>query len=249
MTVWKAKRFWKEATAVPEAGGFGIRLDGRPVKTPAKASLVVPTLALAREIAAEWAAQEETVDPAAMPFTRTANAAIDKVAPQRREVVEMLAAYGDSDLLCYRAEAPVELARRQAEAWDPLLEWAAAELGARLEVRTGVIHRPQPPEALERLSKLVDSMGNFELAAFHDLVALSGSLVIGFAVIRGQADDETLWRASRLDETWQEEQWGRDEEAQEAAQRRRAEFMHAARFYRGCIPDDRSQGGTGGEKP
>ena len=234
MTVWKAKRFWKEATAVPEAGGFGIRLDGRPVKTPAKAPLVVPALALAREIATEWAAQKETINPATMPFTRTANAAIDKVAPQRREVAEMLAAYGDSDLLCYRAEAPAALARRQAEAWDPLLDWAAAELGARLEPRTGVIHRPQPPEALERLSKLVDSMGNFELAAFHDLVALSGSLVIALAVIRGQSDDESLWQASRLDETWQEEQWGRDEESEEAAQRRRAEFMHAARFFRIC---------------
>ncbi len=234
MTGWKAKRFWKEATAVPETGGFGIRLDGRPVKTPAKAPLVVPTAALAHEIASEWAAQEETINPATMPFTKTANAAIDKVAPQRREVAEMLAAYGDCDLLCYRAEAPAALARRQAEAWDPLLDWAAAELGARLEPCTGVIHRPQPPEALERLSRLVDSMGNFELAAFHDLVTLSGSLVIGFAVVRGQSDTESLWQASRLDETWQQEQWGRDEEAEKAAQRRRAGFMHAARFFRIC---------------
>ena len=131
MSEWALKKFWKKAEVVTEANGFTVTLDGRGVRTPAKARLVVPTEALAREIANEWQAQEDRVNPATMPFARMANSALDKVASQHAEVADMLAAYGDSDLLCYRAEAPEGLAERQRAAWDPLLDWAAATLGAR----------------------------------------------------------------------------------------------------------------------
>ena len=158
MSEWKAKRFWKEATAREETGGFGIFLDGRPVRTPAKRALVVPTPGFAEAVAAEWNAQHEVIDPNSMPFTRSANAALDKVAVQHAEVAQLLAAYGDSDLLCYRAEHPQALVARQAEQWDPMLDWAETALGARLEARAGVMHVPQDPAALDRLSQRVHAM-------------------------------------------------------------------------------------------
>ena len=146
----------------------------------------------------------------------------------------MLAAYGDSDLLCYRAESPEELVARQARIWDPLLDWAEAQHGARLKPRSGVIHAPQDARALARLTEVVHGFDPFRLTAFHDLVALSGSLVIGLAAAQGNHDLEELWQASRLDETWQEEQWGEDEEAQAMAEVKRQAFHHADRFFRLC---------------
>jgi chaperone required for assembly of F1-ATPase len=230
MSGWTAKRFWTAATAVEGPGGWEVHLDGRPVRTPAKAPLRLPTAALARAIAAEWQAQGEKIDPAAMPLTRAANAAIDKVTPQREEVVAMLAAYGETDLLCHRAEAPAELVRRQAEVWDPLLDWVAEVLSAPLTPTTGVIGVPQPPESLARLRAEVAALDPFELTAFHDLVALSGSLVLALAALKGQAPAEALWQASRVDETWQEQLWGRDEEAARAAELKRRDFLQAMRL-------------------
>jgi len=230
LTGWAPKRFWKAATAEAAPGGWEVRLDGRPLRTPAKAPLMLPTAALARAIAAEWNAQGATVDPAAMPLTRAANSAIDKVTPGREEVVAMLAAYGETDLLCHRAEAPEGLVRRQAEAWDPLLAWAAEALSAPLIPTVGVIGVPQPPESLARLRAAVDALDPYELTAFHDLVALSGSLVLALAALRGQAPAEALWQASRVDEGWQEELWGADEEAARAAELKRRDFLQAMRF-------------------
>lgn len=231
MSDWKAKRFWKEAGVVEEEGGFGVRLDGRAVRTPAKAALIVPTRALAEAIAAEWNAQEGKIDPGTMPFTRSANAAIDKVARQKSEVAEMLAAYGDSDLVCYRATGPVELIEKQAAAWNPLLDWTESVLSAKLLVVEGVVHVPQDTAALARLRAHVDALDIWALTAFHDLVSLSGSLVIGFAALDGFYPVETLWNLSRVDETWQAEQWGSDEEAEEMAARKQSDFIHAKRFY------------------
>ncbi|MBY5974246.1 hypothetical protein KUV28_17960 [Ferrimonas balearica] len=230
MSDWKPRRFWTEAAALPVTGGYTVQLDKRPVKTPAKAALVVPTEALAQALAAEWDAQEEVVDPATMPMTRTANSAIDKVAVQRAEVAEMLAAYGDSDLLCYRADSPAELVDRQAAHWDPMLDWAEAELGARLSPRTGIIHAPQDPAALEVLRERVHTLDPFELAAFHDLVALTGSLVLGFAAFLTTRSADEIWEVSRLDERWQEAQWGIDEEARQIEALKRASFDDARRF-------------------
>ncbi|MBY5987424.1 ATP12 family chaperone protein [Roseovarius atlanticus] len=230
MSEWKAKRFWKEAAVVEDEGGYGIRLDGRAVRTPAKAAMIVPTRALAEAVAAEWDAQEDLILPGTMPVTRSANAAIDKVRHQHAEVADMLAGYADTDLLCYRADSPDSLIRRQAEAWDPLLDWAEARYGARLVPVAGVMHRPQEAGALAQFSAQVHAMDNFTLTAFHDLVGLSGSLVIGLAALEEARPAEDLWELSRLDERWQEDQWGIDEEARAVEAVKRAEFLHAKRF-------------------
>ena len=231
MSEWKAKRFWTSADVVSVDYGFSVTLDGRSVKTPAKNSLVLPTEAMAKAVAAEWQAQEKTVNPATMPVTRTANAAIDKVIPQHGEVADMLAAYGDSDLLCYRAETPVELVARQDNLWNPLLDWAEQHLDVRLLPRIGVMHIPQAPEVLERLNARVHALAPFELAAFHDLVSLSGSLVIAFAATKDERPAAELWQLSRLDEEFQAELWGRDEEADAMAALKMESFLHAKRMF------------------
>lgn len=234
MAAWTAKRFWKQATAVACDGGFTVRLDERPVKTPAKTPLVVPTRALAEAIAAEWDAQQGLVNPDSMPTTRMANSALDKVAPQFAEVADMLASYGGTDLLCYRAEAPRELVARQADAWGPLLDWLAESHDAPLQATAGVMHIPQPEPSLARLTARVHGFSPFELAAVHDLVAISGSLVLALAVTDGRLAPEEAWTLSRLDESWQIELWGEDETAAESEAVRRDAFLHAARFYGLC---------------
>jgi chaperone required for assembly of F1-ATPase len=231
---WAARRFWDEARAVPVDGGFAVHLDSRPVRTPLKAPLLLPTLALAEAVAAEWQAQDGKVDPTTMPCTRTANSAIDKVAPQFAEVAEMLAAYGETDLLCYRAEGPVNLVERQAKAWDPLLIWAREELGAPLVATAGVMHIDQPPTSLAVLRKQVYLLNPFQLSAFHDLVAVSGSLILGLAVIRKRLAAEAAWDCSRIDENWQAELWGKDDEAAEVASWKCVAFLQADRFYALC---------------
>jgi chaperone required for assembly of F1-ATPase len=234
MSVWTPKRFWATASVVPDATGFAVQLDGKPVRTPLKAPLVLPTEGLAQAVAAEWQAVEGKVNPAAMPFTRMSNSAIDKVAPQLAEVADMLSDYGGSDLLCYRAIQPEGLVLRQAEAWDPLLDWAAADLDAPLHPTAGVMPRPQPAPSLAALRQAVRALTPFQLAAFHDLVALSGSLVLALAVIRGRLAAETAWDLSRIDESWQIAEWGEDEEAAEIAALKRADFLRADRFFALC---------------
>jgi chaperone required for assembly of F1-ATPase len=232
MSEWRMKRFWTEAAPVETGGGWGIALDGRPVRTPAKALLELPTRALAEAAAAEWNAQKEVVDPGAMPVTRTGNSAIDKVAPQFAEVARLTADYGGTDLVCYRAGEPPGLVQRQTAAWDPLLDWAAETLRARLLPVAGVMFQPQDARALERLHEQVRALDPWRLTAFSDLVALSGSLVLGFAVVHGARDADEAWSLSRIDEDWQVEQWGEDEEAAEMAEVKRAAFLDAAGFIR-----------------
>ena len=236
MTEWKAKRFWKATQVEATSGGFRVLLDGHAVKTPGKRELVVPTQAMAQTIAGEWDEQSEFVKPESMPCTRSANAAIDKVTDQFDEVATLLAAYGDSDLLCYRAASPESLVERQSKSWDPLLEWVATELGAPLETRTGVIHSPQGADTLSRFDSLVRAMSVFELTGFHDLVGLSGSLVLALAVVHGRLSPEQAWSVSRLDEIWQAELWGADEEAEEQNKLKMKEFLHAARFFQMSQP-------------
>ena len=231
MSEWTLKRFWKSAEIEEREDGFSVFLDGRSIKTPAKAALILPSKGLARAIADEWDAQEETVNPAEMPFTRSANAAIDKVTVQHEEVATMLSDYGDNDLLCYRAESPVELVARQAAVWDPYLDWAADALQARLLPRTGVMHEGQSPEALSRLHAKTVALDAFELAAFHDLVSMTGSLILGFATLHDVRESQEIWSASRLDEDWQIEKWGADEEAESVAARKNKEFLHAKAFF------------------
>lgn len=231
MSEWAKKRFWTEVTVERGDHGFAILLDGRGVKTPAKSALVVPTCALAEIVAEEWRTQADMIDPAAMPATRAANAAIDKVRGQMEEVTDLIADYGDSDLVCYRAEAPERLVAKEAEAWDPIIDWAAHRYMVRPVVRHGVVHEPQPATLLAGLRADVARLTAFELTCFHDLVAMSGSLMIALAVIDGFDAPEALWTTSRVDEDWQISQWGTDEEAERLAEGRRRAFMDAARFY------------------
>jgi len=234
MSGWTAKRFWKAASVEEIPDGHAVRLDGRPVKTPAKAALVLPTRAMAEAVAAEWDAQTGVVKPASMPVTRAANSAIDKVAVQFDEVAGLLCAYGGSDLLCYRAMGPAALIRRQEAAWDPLLHWSSEALGAPLHATRGVAYVDQPEQSLSRLSARITALTPFQLAAVHDLIAISGSLVLALAVIDRRLSLDAAWVISRVDETWQAEQWGEDEDAAAQEALRRQGFEQAGRFFALC---------------
>ncbi len=237
MSAWKPKRFWKSVTVEACDGGFAIKLDARVAKTPGKQPLVVPTAAMAQAIAAEWQAQQGLVRPETMPYTRAANSALEKVAPQFAEVVGLLAAYGETDLLCYRATGPAELIARQSAAWDPLLDWAATALQAPLTSTAGVMHVAQPPASTARLHALTAAMTPFQIAAFHDLVMLSGSLVLAFAVTRGRLDPAEAWTISRIDESYQAELWGQDEDAAALTEHKRQAFHQAAAFWSVSLPN------------
>lgn len=243
MAEWALKRFWKTvAVTVADAGGWSVRLDGRPLSAPAsRAPLMLPTRPLAEAIAREWQEQEDVVRPAAMPMTRFANTAQDRVAVNFAAVADTVAAYAGTDLLCYRADAPAELVARQAAAWDPLLDWAASEFGARLRTTAGVVPVAQTRDTLERLAAEVARGSAWRLTALHDLVALSGSLVIGLAVERDVRSPAEAWAISRVDEDWQVSQWGRDAEAEAAAELGRRAFEDAVRFLRLASTVDRAR--------
>ncbi|MGL4279098.1 MAG: ATP12 family chaperone protein [Albidovulum sp.] len=232
MSGWAARRFWTDVTVEETPEGFAVRLDARPLRTPGKRPLVLPTRALAEAVADEWRAVEGTVDPRKMPFTRSANSAVDKVATQFDEVADLIAAYGGSDLVCYRTDEGGELARRQKEAWDPILDWAQQKHGVALRVTSGIAPVDQPDEAMRVLAALVHRTTPFELTALHDLVSLSGSLLIGLAATEAESDPQALWLASRTDEDWQAELWGADEEAVAAAETKRRDFLHAHAVWR-----------------
>ena len=200
------------------------------MKTPARERLFVGSERLGRAIADEWNAQGETVAPRSMPLTGLANAAIDRVAPDPPAFAGRLAMFGESDLLCYRAEQPHGLVARQSDQWDPLLAWARRRYDVDFEVVTGIMHRPQPDRTVTQLAKTVGSRGPFELAALSPLVTVSGSLVIALALDEDAIDLETAWAAASLDETWQLEQWGSDAEAEAALEARRFDFEAGYRF-------------------
>ena len=231
---WAPKRFWKQAEAVAAGDAFTVHLDTRPVRTPLKSPLNVPTLALAQAIADEWQAQTGKIDPALMPMTRMANSAIDKVAPQFAEVAGMIAAYGGSDLLCYRATGPAALIERQAAHWALLVDWAAQDLSAPLVITHGVMPVPQPDASLAALAERVHALSPFELAACHDLVAITGSLILGLAILAGRLTVESAWELSRIDEKWQAEMWGSDEDAIAAEAFRQRGLRDAGRFLELC---------------
>jgi chaperone required for assembly of F1-ATPase len=221
------KRFYRSAS-VDEDGR--ILLDGRPVKTPGRRDLAAPAAALAEAIADEWNAQDQQIDPRAMPLTGLANAAIDRIAPDPGAFARGLAAYGESDLLYYRAEGPAPLAARQAELWDPVIAWGQQRYDVVFELATGVIHMKQPDETVQRLAEAVAGRGPFQLAGLSPLVTVSGSLLIALAVAEGALTLDLAWAAATLDEAWQTEQWGEDAEAAAALAGRRRDFAAAARF-------------------
>lgn len=230
------KRFYKHATAVEADGGWGIALDGRPVRTPARAALVLPNAALAEAVAQEWASQGEDIDPASMAMTGIANAAIDHVTPDPAAFAAPIAAYGESDLLCYRAEGPGPLVARQAQQWQPLLDWATAHYGVAFHVTSGILHLAQPDETVARLGNAVRALNPFLLAPLAPLVSMSGSLVIGLAALERAFPLAQLWQAAELDEIWQAEIWGDDDQALLRRAQRHDEFMAVARFA-GMVAD------------
>lgn len=224
------KRFWKEAAVVPEETGWTVRLDGKPLRTPARKPLIVPTERLARAIADEWNGAGESIDPRAMPLTGLANAAIDRVAPDPDGFAANLAKYGESDLACYRADSPRGLVARQEKSWDELLGWARRRFDVDFCTTSGIVHVAQPEETVRRLSHAVASFDPFRLAGLSPLVTISGSLVAAVAVAEGHLLPEQAWDAVTIDEQWQSEQWGADAEAEAALEARRCDFFAAAKF-------------------
>ena len=224
------KRFWKEVGVARQGSGWGVDLDDRPVRTPARAALVIPSEALADAIAEEWRAAGENVDPRSMPLTGLANAAIDRVAPQRLAFAGGLARYAEADLACYRSEWPPQLLERQAGAWDPLLGWARRRYDVDFATTSGLRHMPQPQATVERLAHAVAAIDEFRLAGLSPLVTIGGSLVAGLAVLEKALSPDDAWAAVTIDERWQLEQWGDDPDAQAALDNRRRDFLAAARF-------------------
>ena len=225
MGVYELKRFWQKVEIVRQGQNYGIALDNRPVKTPLKRPLLVPSEALAAQIADEWRAVENKVDFHKMPYTRFAHAALDQAVDERAEIAAKIGLYGETDLLCYRAETPQELADRQKAAWGPLLDWSGQELAAPLRATAGIVHISQPLESLQNLRQHVQAFSGFGLTALYDWVTISGSLILGLAVAMGRISAAEAWVLSRLDETWQEEQWGVDDDAHELAESKRATFL------------------------
>jgi len=225
------KRFYKEAASVPTGeGGYGIALDGRPVRTPARAPLVLPNARLAEAVVREWAGQGDEIDPASMPMTGFSNAAIDRIAPDPAAFAEGIARYGESDLLCYRVETPQDLADRQAAQWQPLLDWAQSRYGIDFTMTHGIRPVAQPAATLDALRAAVTALDPFALAALSTLVSLSGSLVIGLAAVERAFPLGILWQAAELDELFQAELWGDDDEALARRAQRHEEFTRAAAF-------------------
>ena len=226
----RIKRLYKTAAAVPADAGFGVALDGRPLQTPGKRDLVVPSEALAAAIAAEWQAQPEEIRPAAMPLTSLASTALDRIASQRPDIVRQVAGYAGTDLVCYRAARPPALAARQHEIWQPLVDWAGLRYDAPLVVTTGILPARQPPASLRAFEAAVAALDDFTLAALSAATAASGSLVIALALLEGRLDAAAAFAASQLDESYQIEAWGEDPEQAERRRALAADIEAAARF-------------------
>ncbi len=224
------KRFWKEVAVVPEGTGWGIALDGRPVRTPQRAPLAVANPALAEAIATEWRDVGETIDPAAMPMTGLTNAAIDLAAPDVATFAASVAAYAQSDLLCYRDARDAALHAEQAAAWNPLLAWAEGRYGIEFALTQGVLPIDQPETTIAALHGAVRALDHWRITALTPLVTIGGSLVAGLALIEKAFDADALWQAVSLDELYQERRWGADSEAQKARAVKQRDWDNAARF-------------------
>jgi chaperone required for assembly of F1-ATPase len=240
------KRFYKTATASPAEGphpGYRVRLDGRPIRTPGGRPLILPAQPLAEAIAAEWQRQTDRIDVAAMAFTRLAATAVDRVAEGRPAVIEMLLSYAGADALCYRADEPFDLVLLQQQRWQPLLDWAAESLGARLVVTSGILPVAQPEPAIAALRRVLDAMDTWELTALAVVAQACGSLVLALALAQGHIDADEAFALSQLDESYQIERWGEDAEA---ARRRTAlhdDICDAWRFMLLARGDGRAAAG------
>jgi chaperone required for assembly of F1-ATPase len=226
------KRFYTSAGISAAADGFGVSLDARPLRTPARAPFLIPTPELADAVAAEWNAQGDTIEPRSMPLTGLANAAIDRVAADPAGFARGLAVFAENELLAYRAEGPAPLVARQAALWDPWLAWARGRYDVDFTLVTGIIHRPQPAATLDRLHAAYGALDAFRLAALNPVVTISGSAIIGLAVAEGAMDAEAAWTIGHLDELWQAEQWGKDPLAEAGHRERQTDLEAAVRFLR-----------------
>jgi chaperone required for assembly of F1-ATPase len=224
------KRLYRKAEPVPAAVGHGITLDGKLVKTPRKSDLIVPSEALAAAVAEEWGTQHREVLPTTMPLTRLSSTAIDRVAPHRDAIVQQIANYAGTDLVCYRATHPPALAARQQAVWQPLVDWAALRYDAPLVVTTGVIPKSQSEVSLRAFAAAVAEHDDFALTALHVATTACGSLVIGLALLEGQLDAQEAFVASQLDESFQIEAWGEDTEQADRRRALAADIESAARF-------------------
>lgn len=224
------KRFWKDVAIVSQDGGWGIALDGRPMRTPHRAPLAVASTALAEAIAAEWQAQGETIDPRAMPMTGFANAAIDLATPDPVVFAEPIAAYAATDLLCYRDDRDAALQAEQVAAWNPILAWAEAQFGVEFIITQGILPVDQPPATVAALRAATLGHDPWRMTALTPLVTIGGSLVAGLACIGQAFDPEHLWDAVSLDQLYQERRWGADAEAQAQRAAHKRDWDNAVRF-------------------
>lgn len=226
------KRFYKEAAAEAGEGGFRVLLDGKPMRTPAKSVLVVPTAPLAEAIAAEWRGVPDKgeINAAHLPLTRLAATGLDRVAARRTDVIADTAKYAGSDLLCYRATTPDSLVKLQHDTWQPLLDWAAERHGASLVVAEGISFVEQPPQAMARLADAVAAYADVALSALYNLTHTSGSLVIALAVAEGRLTAEAAFAAAQVDELYQIERWGDDPHAKKQREGVRADIEACTLF-------------------
>lgn len=214
----------------PRDGGFGVRLDGKPLHTPGRALLVVPTEPLAAAVGEEWAAQSGAIRPDTMPMMQLSATAIDRIAPQRAQVVDALVKYAETDLLCHRADGPPALVERQARVWQPLLDWAVLRFDAALQVQTGIMPRPQPEDAIRAVRAAVEACDDMRLTALQFACGGLGSIVLALALVERRIDPEAAFEAAELDASFQIEKWGEDEESTRRRASLRIDIQNARRF-------------------
>jgi chaperone required for assembly of F1-ATPase len=224
------RRFYQTVAVAEDGPPCALLLDGKPVLTPQRQTVAMPSRALAEALAEEWQSQGAELVPATMPLTRLAQGAIDLVAPDPSRAIGEITAYAGSDLLCYRAESPVALAARQAKGFDPILAWAAGHLGTGFQTVVGVMPQPQPAETLAALSRALEAKDPFRLIALHAITTLTGSAILALALGEGRITPEEAWRAAHIDEDWQISQWGEDAEAMRRRAVQKIEFLAAARL-------------------
>lgn len=231
------KRFYNSVDIAAEENGFSVRLDNRPVKTPAKNALQLPSQPLAAAIAAEWDAQEEDIDAHGMRLTRLANSAIDRVTEHRGAVMAEIAGFADTDLVCYRAAEPAALAERQEAGWGPLIAWVAERHGIDLVTTTGLLPVAQTARSTAAVAAAIDAFDAFSLAGLHLVTSACGSVVLGLAVADGRIDGAAAWELSLIDETFQIEEWGEDPEATKRRAGLLEDITAAAEYLRLCKTD------------
>lgn len=228
------KRVYQAVALEPTKNGYVVLLDGRPALTPAKHPLESPFQPLAAAIAEEWRRQEDEIDSRQMPLTRLAMTAIDRTRGAVQDTITTLGAYAETDLLCYRAADPPELAACQDAAWAPLVQWAEHRFGVKFVVTAGVVPVAQSPETRANFERAVATYDALRLTALRELTEVTGSLIIALALLEGEIDEDAAWVASRVDESFQAAKWGEDADAAARAETLRANLAAAAALVRLC---------------